>query len=54
MSLNKSNDFHIPLDDNSELKDNEDVEIRGISLMDARVVSAILCNYSKLKEDSYD
>lgn len=54
MNINKSNDFHIPLDDDSELQDNEDVNIKGISLMDPRVVSAILCNYSKLKEDSYD
>ncbi len=44
---------HIPLEDNSYLKEKE-VIIKGISLMDPRVVSAILCNYSKLKEDSYD
>lgn len=44
---------YIPLDDNSHL-DGQEVKIEGISLMDPVVVSAILCNYSKLKEDSYD
>lgn len=47
---------HIPLDDNSCLMtydDGVDVQIKGVSLMDPKVVSAILCNYSKLKEDSY-
>lgn len=43
----------IPLDDESYL-DGDKVVIKGISLMDPKVVSAILCNYSKLKEDSYD
>lgn len=45
---------HIPLDDESRINENNEVEIKGISLMDFRVVSAILCNYSKLKEDSSD
>jgi antirestriction protein len=27
---------------------------KGISLMDPKVCSAILCNYAKLKEDSWD
>lgn len=44
---------HIALDDESYL-DGDKVVIKGISLMDPKVVSAILCNYSKLKEDSYD
>lgn len=44
---------HIPLDDNSYLEGQE-VKIKGVSLMNPVVVSAILCNYSKLKEDSYD
>lgn len=44
---------YIPLNDDSYLKEQE-VVIQGISLMDPTVVSAILCNYSKLKEDSYD
>ena len=50
----RSNDFHTPLDDNSSLVGDTDVDISGISLMAPEVVSAILCNYSKLKEDSYD
>lgn len=44
---------HIPLDDTSYL-DGQKVVVQGISLMDPKVISAILCNYSKLKEDSYD
>ncbi len=49
--------FPTPLNDTSYMKDGEhckEVKIQGISLMDQKVVSAILCNYSKLKEDSYD
>lgn len=44
---------YVPLDDKSYL-DGQEVKVEGISLMDPVVVSAILCNYSKLKEDSYD
>lgn len=44
---------HTALDDESYL-DGQKVVIKGISLMDPNVISAILCNYSKLKEDSYD
>lgn len=51
--LTRSVRTHIPLDDQSYLNGQE-VVVKGISLMDANVVSAILCNYPKLKEDSYD
>lgn len=51
--LTRSIDRHIPLDDTSELEADGEVNVSGISLMDPRVISAILCNYSKLKEDSY-
>lgn len=51
--LTHSSNVNIPLDDNSELDKDLNVKIDGISLMDPKVVSAILCNYSKLKEDSY-
>ena len=44
---------HTALDDESYL-DGQKVVIKGVSLMDPNVISAILCNYSKLKEDSYD
>ena len=44
---------YVPLDDKSHL-DGQEVKVEGISLMDPVVVSAVLCNYSKLKEDSYD
>lgn len=48
-------EYHVPIDDNSFMdEDNNDVVVSGISLMDPQVVSAILCNYSKLKEDSWD
>lgn len=51
--LTRGSRTYIPLDDNSCLEGQE-VKIEGVSLMDPVVVSAILCNYSKLKEDSYD
>lgn len=44
---------HTALDDESYL-DGQKIIIKGVSLMDPNVISAILCNYSKLKEDSYD
>ena len=52
--LTHSTSSHVPLDDNSYLDEDNKIVIDGISLMDPNVVSAILCNYSKLKEDSYD
>lgn len=51
--LTRSVRYHIPLDDQSCLNGQE-IIVKGVSLMDPNVVSAILCNYSKLKEDSYD
>lgn len=54
--LTRSNRTYAPLDDKSCLvtvEDGQDVEVKGISLMDPKVVSAILCNYSKLREDSW-
>lgn len=51
--LTRSIRTYIPLDDKSHL-DGQKIVVKGISLMDLTVVSAILCNYSKLKEDSYD
>lgn len=44
---------YISLQDTSFLRGQE-VIVQGISLMDPRVVCTILCNYSKLKQDSYD
>ncbi len=52
--LTHSNNYNIPLEDNSFLDDTNEVVVKGVSLMDPKVVSAVLCNYSKLKEDSYD
>lgn len=44
---------HIPLEDTSYLK-GQQVIVQGVSLMNPIVVSAILCDYSRLKQDSYD
>lgn len=52
--LTRSSSYYIPLDDKSYLNENNEIIIEGISLMNPEVVSAILCNYSKLKEDSWD
>ena len=46
--------FHPALDDTSYLNENNEIVKQGITLMDPEVVSAILCNYSKLKQDSYE
>lgn len=50
--LTRGSKFHVSLDDDSYLN-GQQVVVRGFSLMNPKVVSAILCNYSKLKEDSY-
>lgn len=45
----------IKLEDETDSFDEEgNPIIQGISLMDPKVCSAILCNYSRLKQDSYD
>lgn len=51
--LTRSTKARIRLEDESYL-DGQKLVIKGVSLMDPKVISAILCNYSKLKEDSYD
>lgn len=46
---------YIPLDDNTHEFDEDGYPIpEGVSLMNPKVCSAILCNYSRLKEDSWD
>lgn len=44
----------IMLEDTSTIDDNGNLIISGVSLMDHRIISAILCNYSRLKQDNYD
>lgn len=44
----------IPLDESVSLDAGGWPVPQGISLLDPKVCSAILCNYSRLKEDSYD
>lgn len=51
--LTRSTNHYVPLDDNSILDEFGEVQIQGVSLMSPKVVEAILCNYSKLKEDGY-
>lgn len=51
--LTRSSRFYPALDDTSYL-DGQKVVVQGVSLMDSKVVSFILCNYSRLKEESYD
>ena len=51
--LTKTSRVIPPLEDKSYLKGSE-IVVKGISLMDTKTVSAVLCNYTKLKEDSWD
>lgn len=54
--LTRSSRSYVPLEDKSYLKttpDGQEVVVSGVSLMDPKVVSAILCDYSRLKEDSW-
>ena len=43
----------IPLESKEGVDEEGNVWYEGVSLMDPRICSAILCNYSKLKEDSW-
>ena len=43
---------YIPLDDDFSFDDDGYIVPEGISLCDPKVISAILCNYSRLKQDS--
>lgn len=56
--ITRSARSYLPLDDDSTLDivpgNHPDLNVKGISLMNSTVVGAILQNYSKLKEDSYD
>ena len=57
MTLNKftKSNYSIPLEDKTCLFDDEGYPIpEGISLMDPKVCEAVLCNYSRLKQESYD
>ena len=44
---------YIPLDGYVEINENGECVPHGISFLDPKVCSVILCNYSKLKQDSY-
>lgn len=44
----------IKLEDTSWIDEKGEIHIEGVSLMCQATISAILCNYSKLKQDSYD
>lgn len=45
---------YTPLEDTSDMNKKGEITVSGISFMDIRVVRALLQEYSKLKEDSYD
>ena len=45
---------NIKLDENEYFTPEGELIVEGVSLMRPDVVSQILCNYSKLKQDSYD
>lgn len=51
--LTKTSRVTPPLEDKSYLKGSE-IVVKGVSLMDTKTVSAVLCDYTKLKEDSWD
>lgn len=52
--LTHSGQISLILEDESYIDENRELHVQGVSLMDPNICSAILCNYSKLKEDSYD
>ena len=53
--LTRSNHVIMLPDETSSFDDEDGYPIpKGVSLLDPVVCSAILCNYSRLKEDSYD
>ena len=52
--ITRGSNNYIKLEDNSYINDKGEIVIAGVSLMDPKAISAILCNYSKLKEDNYD
>ena len=51
IKLTRGGSHYVPLDDTSYLNEEGEVVVQGISLMNPKVVSAILCNYSKLNLD---
>ena len=45
---------NVKLDENEYFTPEGELIVEGVSLMRPEVISLILCNYSKLKQDSYD
>lgn len=54
VKITRSGISHLSIDDKSYIGEDGEIIKDGVSLMNPAVVSAILCNYSKLKEDSFD
>ena len=52
VKLTRGGSHFLSLDDTSYLDEDQRIIVQGMSLMDPKVVSAILCNYSRLKQDS--
>lgn len=46
--------YYLELEDKTYIADSGEVMPLGVSLIDPKVCSAILCNYSKLKQDTDD
>lgn len=46
--------YYLELEDKTYIADSGEVMPAGVSLVDPKVCSAILCNYSKLKQDTDD
>jgi len=44
----------MPLTEEININEDGTVSYKGFTLLDPAVCSGILCNYSKLKEDSWD
>ena len=49
----RSSKNYIPLDGEITIDENGQVNTKGITLVNPEVCSAILCNYSRLKQDSW-
>lgn len=52
--LTRTSSTFIPLEDKSYINEHLQLIIQGVSFMNPKVISAILCDYSRLKQDSYD
>ena len=52
-AITHSGKNYIPLDGEVTVDENGHISFTGVTLLDPKVCSAILCNYSRLKQDSW-